>query len=243
MKKIKMFKLTLVLPCYNEEENIDTLFKNFYDCIENLNDTCILFLDNGSTDNSLIKIKENINLYHTPNFSYMSLKQNKGYGYGLKIALSNITTPYIGISHADLQIPAEETINIAKSFLESDKNSLYMGKRKGRSVLDKFFTKGMLFIVFLFTGNIFKDINAQPKYFENSKEFYFDNFPNDFNFDLHLLLKIKKMSKLINYYEIDFLERKAGIAKGGGSFKGKIKLTLSTLRYLIGKKIDYENIV
>ena len=44
------------------------------------------------------------------------------------------------------------------------------------------------------------------------------------------------MSKLINYYEIDFLERKAGIAKGGGSVKGKIKLTLSTLRYLIGKK-------
>ena len=72
-----MFKLTLVLPCYNEEENIDTLFKNFYDCIENLNDTCILFLDNGSTDNSLIKIKENINKYHIPNFSYMSLKQNK----------------------------------------------------------------------------------------------------------------------------------------------------------------------
>ncbi len=79
MKKIKMFKLTLVLPCYNEEENIDTLFKNFYDCIENINDTCILFLDNGSTDNSLKKIKENIDDYHIPNFCFMSLEQNKGY--------------------------------------------------------------------------------------------------------------------------------------------------------------------
>jgi len=238
MKKIKMFDLTIILPCYNEEENIDILFSNFYKLKNKLDNICILFFNNGSSDNTLKRIIENINKYQYKNFKYASIEKNNGYGYGLKIALKETESKFIGISHADLQIPIKETIDIANKYLNSNTENLFMGKRKGRDAIDNLFTRGMLIFVNLLTKNKFLDINAQPKFINNIKEYNFSNFPDDFNFDLHLLLKTKNLNKKIEYFEIEFLRRTAGKSKGGGSILGKFKLTYSTLKYLIKKNIN-----
>jgi glycosyltransferase involved in cell wall biosynthesis len=228
-----MFKLTLILPCYNEEQNIDNLFKNFYNLKNELENIAILFLDNGSTDDTYKKILENIERYKLTNFSHLSLKTNKGYGYGIKFALKNIKTSYAGISHADLQIPSNETIRIANKFLKEENPGLFMGKRTGRSLFNQIFTQGMIWFAFIFSRYKFQDINAQPKYFTNSNEYNFELFPNNFNFDLHLLLKTVELNKSIEYCKIDFYDRTAGKAKGGGSLSGKLKLTISTFHYLL----------
>ena len=145
-----MFDLTIVLPCYNEEENIDILFSNFHNLKSELDNICILFLNNGSSDNTLKKIIENINKYQYKNFIYISIEKNNGYGYGLKTAFKEIESKLIGISHADLQIPTKETIDIANSYLKSNTENLFMGKRKGRATIDNFFTKGMISLIYLF---------------------------------------------------------------------------------------------
>ena len=76
------------------------------------------------------------------------------------------------------------------------------------------------------------DINAQPKMFSRDFIKYIDNAPNDFSLDLFILVKAIKMNYTILEYPVMFKNRNYGISKGGGSFIGKIKLTLRTLSYI-----------
>ena len=71
----------------------------------------------------------------------------------------------------------------------------------------------------MFKGHLINDINAQPKIF--SKKLIINelsNSPNDFLFDLYLLLKLK--IKNIDILEYSFVSNKRiyGKPKGGGSF-------------------------
>ena len=44
-------KLSIVIPCYNEEKNIPFLLKKFSEIISN-EDLEVILVNNGSTDNS-----------------------------------------------------------------------------------------------------------------------------------------------------------------------------------------------
>ena len=86
-----------------------------------------------------------------------------------------------------------------------------------------------------------KDINAQPKLFP--KEFYEKNknYSIDFLFDLDFLLKIKIEGKEIREIEVANLERIHGEAKGGGSLKGKLLLSIKTVSFLLKYNIKNES--
>ena len=64
------------------------------------------------------------------------------------------------------------------------------------------------------------------------------NSPKDFSFDLYFLLIAKKENLKIYEFPIIWHKRYAGEAKGGGSFKLKIKLTLRTLNFMYKLKKD-----
>ena len=76
------------------------------------------------------------------------------------------------------------------------------------------------------------DINAQPKIFHKNFLKKIDNPPSDFSLDLYLLITAKLNNYEILTYPVILKKRIAGLAKGGGSFKGKIKLTCRTLKYI-----------
>jgi hypothetical protein len=77
------------------------------------------------------------------------------------------------------------------------------------------------------------DINAQPKVF--SREFYVKhielNAPYDFSLDLYLMYQAKVHGK-ITTIPVYFNKRMHGEAKGGGSFKTRIKLIKRTFAYI-----------
>ena len=102
-----------------------------------------------------------------------------------------------------------------------------------RSYLDVFFTNGMSIIVnFIFNTKI-NDINAQPKIFNRNLIKRIIKFgPNDFCLDLFLLLLASKNYLTINEFPLKVKDRINDKSKGGGSFFGKIKLTIDTLKYI-----------
>ena len=52
-------KISIISPCHNEEGNISKLLKNLQSEIKDLNYECdILLVDDGSTDNTWLNIKE-----------------------------------------------------------------------------------------------------------------------------------------------------------------------------------------
>ena len=56
------------------------------------------------------------------------------------------------------------------------------------------------------------------------------------SYDIYFLLTALKNNIKIYEYPVNWHDRNAGLAKGGGSLKLKLKLTLRTIKYMITLK-------
>ena len=229
--------LSVIVPCYNEEENIPLIISKFNKILEESNEKIeVILVNNGSIDDSkkifeknILKIKQNIKV--------LNIKKNIGYGHGilsgLKIAKGNI----LSWTHADLQTDPKDVLSALNTYKKyNDSQLVVKGKRRNRNLLDSFFTWGMQIYCTILLNKKLKDINAQPKLF--SRVFYENNFkepPSDFSLDLFLLLNARRIETV----DVFFHNRKFGVAKGGGSFRGKLKLIARTLAYI--KKMKRDN--
>jgi len=226
--------LSVIVPCYNEAENISIIVEKFTQAIPYNSNTEIILVDNGSTDNSeqLIKIAVTNNPQY--NFKLVSVKQNRGYGHGILAGLNAASGTTLAWTHADLQTEPSDVFR-AYRFYKSINNSstLVKGHRKNRKFSELVFSFGMQIIASIMLKTWITEINAQPKIF--SHDFYIkhikDNAPHDFSLDLYLLFQAKKHGE-IKTIDVDFKKRIHGEAKGGGSLKTRIKLISRTLYYI-----------
>lgn len=230
--------IDLLIPCYNEDLNIKTLINSWYEIAIENNNFKVFFINNGSTDNTKEIILSELNKYNLESLNFINIPKNQGYGYGLKEGIKQTNSEFIAWTHADLQIPSDNVAKIINEFLnnENKKNIIFKGKRTGRGQFDKFFTYMMSFFGFLLTGIFVNDINAQPKVFCRELVRNIDNYPDDFSIDAHLLFNAKKNNYIIEEKESLFLDRTFNQAKGGGSLKGKFKLSYGTLLYFFNFK-------
>jgi len=142
---------------------------------------------------------------------------------------------YIGWCHADLQTEPKDVYN---SYIENKANletskCVIKGLRKNRNIFDALFTFGMSLIASTIFFMRINDINAQPKLFPKSFLSYMKNYPYDFSLDLFFLVTAKINNYKIINHDVIMKKRIYGEAKGGGNLKGKIKLIIRTLIYII----------
>ena len=102
-------KISLVIPCYNEEKSLQELHYRCNDLAKKIN-VEIIFVNNGSTDNSK-KIFTSLSRINK-NFLYLNLNKNKGYGGGILEGLKKAKGNYIGWTHADLQTNPLDLIKV-----------------------------------------------------------------------------------------------------------------------------------
>ena len=102
-----MKTVTIIVPCYNEESNIDLL----YDRLKKLTDSLpnyefqILLVNDGSKDNTLFKMQE---LHETDKtVSYLSLSRNFGKENAMLAGLDYAEGDAVILMDADLQDPPE----------------------------------------------------------------------------------------------------------------------------------------
>jgi dolichol-phosphate mannosyltransferase len=100
--------ISIIVPCFNEEGNIDELYsrvcKQFSG--DNLNLSCeVLFIDDGSTDKTLQKIKSLAG--HHPDVRYISFSRNFGHQNALKAGIDHACGDAVITIDADLQHPPE----------------------------------------------------------------------------------------------------------------------------------------
>lgn len=107
MNKTKNYELTILIPVYNEEGNISALEERLSQFLPtSLRTACALFIDDGSTDSSLARIRE-ICSRHT-DFFYLALEHNGGLSAALKAGIDATYSPYVGYMDADLQTTPED---------------------------------------------------------------------------------------------------------------------------------------
>ncbi len=124
-------KLSLIIPCYNEEESIALLYKEICLVIEELVqfDVEILFVDDGSKDGTLACIQE---ISHQNNHvKYISFSRNFGKEAAIFAGFSFAQGDYIGLMDADLQHPPKAIIPMM-SALEKEGYDIAAAKRVNR---------------------------------------------------------------------------------------------------------------
>jgi len=141
-----MKKISLIIPCYNEEKVIDLFYNEITKIMENLKnyDFELLFIDDGSKDNTLNllkKLAENDN-----RIKYLSFSRNFGKEAGMLCGLRKSTGDLVCIIDADLQHPPEliyDMINYINEGYDSvsTKRKNRIGEPKIRSYFANLFYK------------------------------------------------------------------------------------------------------
>ena len=232
-----MNKLSIVIPCYNEEKNINPLFEKIEELLNIDRNLEIIIVNNGSTDNTKKNII-NSNLAREGKIIIHEIKENIGYGYGIMSGVKISTGQFIGWCHADLQTEPKDVHDAYRKYYEllQDQKIVIKGLRKNRNFFDNFFTFCMSAIASIIFLRLINDINAQPKIFSNKFRNYLNDYPNDFSLDLYFLIIAKIKDYRIINYDVVFKKRLYNEAKGGGTIKGKIKLIKRTLKYMFKLK-------
>jgi glycosyltransferase involved in cell wall biosynthesis len=234
-------KVEIFIPCFNEEKNIPMLVFSWSKAVESAKgyEVLVTFIDNGSNDLTNTELNKSVDNSKNKGLKIITKEKNDGYGSGIMFGLIKSNSDLVGWAHADLQFNPLKVIENLNELVENLSNQdeiLIIGERLNRAWIDATFTKGMSFFVWLFTRINIQDINSQPKIFSNGLLTKLNKTPNDFNLDLHICLKAKKLNYRIVRIKLDFKDRIYESAKGGGTFYGKIKLSFSVLRYLFNKK-------
>ena len=98
--------VSIIIPIYNEEENISELYQRLQTVIKQLDGEAeLIFVDDGSRDNSLNLIRE---IYDRDrNFHYISLARNFGHQIAVTAGLNYVRGKAVVVMDADLQDPPE----------------------------------------------------------------------------------------------------------------------------------------
>ena len=243
MKKI-VPDLSIVIPCFNEAKNVTLVLEEFQKIIEQSQYFIeIIIIDGGSTDDTPKELQEAFKRLPPDHFKLILNKERGGYGADITQALSKAKGKVLSWTHADMQTDPADVVKALDLYKNNKEDKLIIkGKRKNRKLSEAFFTFGMQVVVFALLKTYLDDINAQPKLF--SKEFYNkyikNKAPSDFSLDLYLLYQAKINGYNIIEIPVHFKDRIYGEAKGGGSFKTKIKLIIRTFKYIFKTRRDIQ---
>lgn len=226
-------KLSVVVPCYNEEENIPLILERFGEIIKR-DDVEVILVNNGSTDGSSKVLEELLPKY--PFAKTTLVPVNQGYGYGILQGLKECSGEYIGWTHADMQTDPADILK-AFAIIEKEKEPVFVkGNRKGRPFLDVFFTAGMSLFETCYLHKNLYDINAQPNIFPKTFFAQWENPPYDFSLDLYALYMARVKGLKVVRFPVLFPERIHGESKWNTGLKSKWKFIKRTMEFSVKLK-------
>ncbi len=102
-----MDKISIIVPCYNEEGNIPVFYKEMGKTITKMEeiDYELIFVNDGSSDNSLLAIKKIAR--ENQKVKYISFTRNFGKEAAMLAGLQKAEGNFVVIMDADLQHPVE----------------------------------------------------------------------------------------------------------------------------------------
>ena len=137
-----MKKLSIIVPMYNEEEVIELFYKEtkkVVDEISNKYDYEMLFIDDGSKDNSMQKVKEIRK--KDKKVRYVSFSRNFGKEAGMYAGLKNSKGDLVVLLDADLQHDPKYIPEMIKYIEEGYDTVTTLRNRKGESKIKSWFSE------------------------------------------------------------------------------------------------------
>lgn len=137
-----MDKISVIVPCYNEEESLPLFYKEINKVIDKMSNVSfeLIFVDDGSSDRTLGIIKQF--LKKDTNIRFISFSRNFGKEAAIYAGLEYSTGDYVTLLDADLQEPPKLIEKMYKIITTKDVDivALKTDAHKEYSVVRRFFT-------------------------------------------------------------------------------------------------------
>ena len=138
-----MDKISVAVPCYNEEPALEPFFAAVSAVAEQMPDVEFefLFIDDGSRDRTLEKMQELAR--RDSRVKYISFSRNFGKEAGIYAGLENATGDYVAVMDADLQDPPALLPEMYRSIKEEGYDCVGSRRvtRKGEPPIRSFFAR------------------------------------------------------------------------------------------------------
>lgn len=123
------YRMTIIVPIYNEEENIDRLCSTMRDyLLKSAAKSKVLFVDDGSKDKGFAGIKAFCDA--NQGFEYIKFRENRGLSSAIKAGIDYANTELVGYIDADLQTTPFDFDLLLENLGEHAMVAGYRGDRK-----------------------------------------------------------------------------------------------------------------
>ena len=221
-------RFSLVIPCFNEAQNIPLLLERCAS-ITKPGEIEVILVDNGSSDDSQDVLSKVLKDY--PGCRSIRVEVNRGYGYGILAGLRAANGAILGWTHADMQTDPIDSLVGLEYFEQYGDDLFCKGKRFGRPMSDVFFTVGMSLFESILLQTPMWDINAQPTMCSRD---FFESWvgpPEDFSLDLYAYFKAKKYKLRVVRFPVRFGDRAFGVSHWNINWRAKINFIKRTLAF------------
>ena len=117
---MKAHRITIIIPCFNEEETLPVYYQAMLPVMKQMNpvDFELLFIDDGSSDHTLLEMKQ---LHQKdPRCKYLSFSRNFGKEAAIYAGLSKASGDYVAVMDVDLQDPPSLLPEMYKILIEEE---------------------------------------------------------------------------------------------------------------------------
>ena len=212
-------KISVIIPCYNEENYILRVLKKVNEQKSKF-DIQIVVSDDCSSDKTISILKENSHLYD----KIIVSDANKGKGHAIKQAIPHLTGDITLIQDADLEYNPDEYEILFEPFLSNDADVVY-GTRFGSGKKVRIFYYINRVANFIITNlansltNInFSDVETGYKAIKTNYLRAFNLKEDSFTIEIEMTMKLSKI-KRIKIYEV-------GISYSGRTYEEGKKIKM-----------------
>lgn len=213
------FSLSVVIPVFNEEKRLEKTFTNLNDFISNFyfSKLEIIFIDDGSTDNTVSIIKSYLNKKTTDSKNIWKLIEslpNKGKGWAVKQGMQIGVGDYILMVDADMSTPLSQISKFSQFLLNGA--HVVTGSRRGLGanliVAQPWYRRQMgnlyALVARFITGLDIWDFGCGFKVFSNqaARSIFAATKINGWIFDTEALFLAKKLGYKINTVGVDWTD-------------------------------------
>ena len=238
-----MVRLSVIIPCFNEEDNVKRFDKELMPVLESLKVPFeVVLVDDGSRDGTLKEAR--LLAKRDKRFKVVVHPQNLGLGAGLKTGIANASGELAVALDSDLTFHPKEIPRLLERFNAGDVDCVIGSHFKSGGKLEKvpfyrvFLSKGVNILYCILLGRKISTVSAIFRLYRTEQLKELDLRSNKFDICAEILFKLIKNKRRIAEVPVTLTTRIHGVSKLNNfqEAKNHLKLLFRILLWRLGIK-------